>query len=210
EKLPQPGGLRAQLGLSDATPLILFLGRISFIKGLDLLVNAFAGLPEAQRDAHLVIAGPDDDDGCAAAVAEIVAQLQIGKRVTLMGPFYGNDRLQAFVDADICVLPSRYESFGNVAAESIACGTPALVTDQCGIAPLVKDRAALVVSADVEGLTNGLERLLEDDLLLAELRAGCASVAQGLSWHEPVETMERLYEKLSFEFPVSGLALVGR
>ncbi|MGH9874678.1 MAG: glycosyltransferase, partial [Pyrinomonadaceae bacterium] len=48
EKLPQPGGLRAQLGLSDATPLILFLGRISFIKGLDLLVNAFAGLPEAQ------------------------------------------------------------------------------------------------------------------------------------------------------------------
>ena len=210
ENLPARGSLRARLTLSDTAPLVLFLGRISFIKGLDLLVEAFARLPEAQRGVRLVIAGPDDDDGCAAAIAESIAKLQIGERVAVIGPLYGNERLQAFVDADVLVLPSRYESFGNVAAEAIACGTPALVTDQCGIAPLIKDRAALEVSADVDGLKNGLARLLEDGSLLADLRAGCAGVAQGLSWDEPVETMERLYEKLRFDSQVSSLTQAGR
>ena len=196
EKLPPRGSLRARLKLSDTTPLILFLGRISFIKGLDLLVEAFARLPEALHGAHLAIAGPDDADGCTEVIAQSVAQLQIGERVTMIGPLYGNGRLQAFVDADVLVLPSRYESFGNVAAESIACGTPALVTDQCGIAPLVKDRAGLVVAADVEGLKNGMARLLSDDALLAGLRSGCAAVAQGLSWDEPVAAMESLYASM--------------
>lgn len=199
EKLPARGDLRDRLKLSDTTPLILFLGRISFIKGIDLLVEAFAG-----RDAHLVIAGPDDLDGCAQAIAKSVARLQIDNQVTVMGPLYGDERLQAFVDAEFFVLPSRYESFGNVAAEAIACGTPALVTDQCGIAPLLDGRAGLVVPADVEGLHRGIARLLGDKELLGTLRSRCAEVAQSLSWDEPVETMERLYTTLTGSTVIAG------
>jgi glycosyltransferase involved in cell wall biosynthesis len=205
ETLPQRGSFRAQRNIEAATPLIVFVGRLSFIKGLDLLVRAFAQLENqahsttSGRDARgpsLVIAGPNDDDGCAAEVQRLVDEFQLGDRVTLTGPLYAQEKLEAFVDADWVVLPSRYESFGNVAAEAVACGTPVLVTDQCGIAPLIDGRAGLVVPCDVDGLRNGLQRLLDDKSLLEQLREGCDSVARSLSWNEPVETMERIYESL--------------
>jgi len=199
QTLPAGGAFRARHKLDDSTPLILFLGRISFIKGLDLLIKAFAEVSQIHPQARLVIAGPDDADGCAEAIRKAVAEFQLGDRVILSGPLYGNERLEAFVDADIFVLPSRYESFGNVAAESIACGTPTLVTDECGIAPLIDGSAGLVVPCDVDGLRKGMKRLLEDEDLLAQLRSGCAEVAKNLSWEEPVGAMEALYHSLVSE-----------
>jgi glycosyltransferase involved in cell wall biosynthesis len=196
QTLPAAGTFRGKHNLDDKTPLLLFLGRISFIKGLDQLVNAFAQVVRVHPDARLVIAGPDDADGCTEAIRKTVAEFELGNRVILSGPLYGDERLQAFVDADVFVLPSRYESFGNVAAESIACGTPVLVTDRCGIAPLIDGSAALVVPCEVDGLRAGMERLLENDGLRSRLRAGCSQVARKLSWDEPVEQTERLYRSL--------------
>jgi len=193
QTLPVPGAFRARLAISDQTPLLLFLGRLSFIKGLDHLVKAFARL---ESEGHLVIAGPDDRDGCAQTVRALIAEFHLGDRVTLAGPIYGDAKLEALVDADLFVLPSRYESFGNAAAEAIACGTPVLITDRCGIAPLVDGKAGLAVPYDVAALHKGIERLLRDEALAAELRAGCAEVAHGLSWEEPVAAMEKLYSRL--------------
>jgi glycosyltransferase involved in cell wall biosynthesis len=189
ENLPKRSGLRSKLEIDEETPLILFLGRVSFIKGLDQLVKAFAGL---DSQANLIIAGPDDHDGCAQTIRVLIKELKIGERVRLVGPLYGKEKLEALVDACFLVLPSRYESFGNAAAESIACGTPALVTDRCGIAPLVKN-AGLVVSCDFAALQDGMKRLLEDLQLSSRLRKGCAEVAKHLSWDEPVTEMEQLY-----------------
>ncbi len=190
ESLPAPGAFRARLGLSEQTPLVLFLGRLSFIKGLDHLVKAFARLEDGE---HLVIAGPDDLDGCAHTVRALIREFGLQDRVTLPGPIYGPAKLQALVDANLLVLPSRYESFGNAAAESIACGTPVLVTDRCGIAPIVDGKAGLVVPYDVADLHKGMRRMIADDRLATELRAGCAAVAESLSWAEPVDEMEQLY-----------------
>ena len=201
ETLPQGGSFRAQRNIEAVTPLIVFVGRLSFIKGLDLLVKAFA---QIESDAHLIIAGPDDDDGCAAEVRRLIDEFQLADRVTLTGPLYAQEKLEAFVDADWVVLPSRYESFGNVAAEAIACGTPVLVTDQCGIAPLLDGRAGLVVPCDVDGLRNGMQRMIDDKNLLEQLRQGCESVARSLSWDEPVETMERIYESLLEPKTIAG------
>ena len=205
--LPAPGAFRARFALGDKTPLLLFLGRLSFIKGLDHLVKAFARL---ETDAHLVIAGPDDLDGCAQTVRALIQEFQLGERVTLTGPIYGREKLQALVDADLFVLPSRYESFGNAAAEAIACGTPVLVTDRCGIAALIDGKAGLVVPYDVDALHKGMNRLIEDESLSAQLRAACAGMAESLSWEEPVGEMERLYKSLqsartSLQSPVSSL-----
>jgi len=185
EDLPERGAFRDRLDIGDG-PLVLFLGRISFVKGLDLLVEAFAGVGES---ASLAIVGPDDRDGCLEAIRRGAVE-----RVTLPGPLYGKEKLEALVDADLLVLPSRYESFGNAAAEAIACGTPVLVTDQCGIAPLVKDRVGLVVPCTVEGIRHGLTRLLHVDSLRQVLRARCPGVARELSWDEPVATMEDIYK----------------
>lgn len=187
--LPKRGAFRAKVGIGKDQILILFLGRISFIKGLDLLVQAFAGT----GDARLVIAGPDDDDGCMQRVRNLIDEQELRDRVIISAPLYGTKKLQAFVDADVFVLPSRYESFGNAAAESIACGTPALVTKECGIAPLIEGRAGLVAPCTTEGLRDAINRLLGDPALLSRLRSGCADVARGFSWDEPVETMEAVY-----------------
>jgi glycosyltransferase involved in cell wall biosynthesis len=205
QSLPVRGALRAKLGIAEHERLVLFLGRLSFIKGLDVLVHAFAAFAETHHDARLVIAGPDDEDGCREEILGLVDKLKLGRSVSFPGPLYGDEKLQALADADLFVLPSQYESFGNAAAEAIACGLPVLVTDGCGIAPLLDGRAGLVVPCSVAGLCAGLERLLSrhpttNGSLLVELRAGTAGVGRELSWDEPVAEMERIYERLSDEF----------
>ncbi len=193
ESLPPRGAFRARLGIEETTPFFLFLGRLSFIKGLDHLVKAFARF---EGDEHLIIAGPDDHDGCSHTVRALIAEFGLGARVRLAGPLYGVEKLEALVDADVFVLPSRYESFGNAAAESIACGIPALVTDRCGLAPLISGKAGLVVPYDVAALHKGMRRMIEDKEFREEIRAGCATVARSLSWEKPVDEMEGLYRSL--------------
>ncbi len=184
------GGFRREIGLDSRVPLVLYLGRLSRIKGLDLLVEAFSGLPAL---ATLAIVGPDDGDGCVRDLERLRARLGLDGRVRLLGPRFGADKYAVFADADVFVLPSRSESFGNAAAEAVACGVPVVVTDRCGIAPLVRDRAGLVVPCEVQELRSALTRLIADQDLRDRLRAGAAEVRRELSWNEPVAQMERLY-----------------
>jgi glycosyltransferase involved in cell wall biosynthesis len=196
QSLPVRGPFRSKLGLGENGRLVLFLGRLSFIKSLDVLVRAFGEVAKVHSEARLVIAGPDDGDGCREEILRLVKELKLEHSVILPGPLYGDQKLQALADADLFVLPSQYESFGNAAAEAVACGVPVLVTTGCGIAPLIEGRAGLVVDCSVEGLASGMNRLLGDNAVLADLQAGCGEVAQGLSWAEPVEQMEQIYASL--------------
>lgn len=193
QDLPRKGALRARFNIEETAPLFLFLGRLSFIKGLDLLVEAFA---QINTNARLIIVGPDDRDGCLENIRHSIAELNIEDRVILPGPLFGREKIEALVDADVFILPSRHESFGNAAAEAIACGTPVLVTDKCGIAAIVDGRAGIVVACEVKSMREGLARLLADMTLLGQLKEGCNELAQGLSWDEPVRAMECLYELL--------------
>ncbi|MGH9907127.1 MAG: glycosyltransferase, partial [Pyrinomonadaceae bacterium] len=160
---------------------------------LDILLQAFS---RVQTKAKLVIAGPDDRDGCLPTLRRLIRDFKLGEKVILSGPLYSHEKLAAFVDADFSVYPSRYESFGISAAESIACGTPVLVTDKCGIAPLVDGVAGVVTPDNVEGIAAGMNLILRDTSLLGRLRKGCASVARDLSWDEPARETERLYLSL--------------
>ena len=103
----------------------------------------------------------------------------------------------AYRDADVFVLPSQNENFGNSAAEAVAAGTPVIVTEQCGIAPLLADEAGLVVGHDQAALSTALERILIEPGLGSRLAAGCANVTLRLGWDEPVEDMEKLYATLA-------------
>lgn len=208
-EMPSKGAFRARLGIRESQSLVLFLGRLSFIKGLDLLVEAFA---QINSEARLVIVGPDDGDGCLERIRSLITALKIGERVVLTGPLFGKEKLEALVDADFFVLPSRHESFGNAAAEAIACGTPVLVTRECGIAPLVDGRAGRVVACEVESLRDGLARLLGDHTLLTRLKEGCDDLARSLSWDEPVGMMENLYASMisRADFPAKVSVAAGR
>src|SRR6202166_1133048 len=106
-------------------------------------------------------------------------------KVLFTGPLSGDAKWAAYRDADVFVLPSQNENFGNTAGEAVATGTPVVVTDKCGIAPLLADVAGLVVEHDATALARALERVLWEPGLQEKLSAGCRRVAAQLDWDEP-------------------------
>jgi glycosyltransferase involved in cell wall biosynthesis len=145
------------------------------------------------------MAGPEEGDGLRQRLETIASQMGLKERVLFTGPLYGEAKWAAYRDADVFVLPSQNENFGNTAAEAVACGTPVLVTDRCGIAPIVDQRAGLVVPHNCAALEGGLARILDDAELAARLRGGCRDVANSLTWAEPLAQMEVMYKELISE-----------
>jgi glycosyltransferase involved in cell wall biosynthesis len=194
---PAPGAFRDRLGIPREAKLVLFLGRLSTKKSPDLLLSAFAKMPErlGGNTLHLVFSGPDEG-GVRETLERASAQLSVTSRVHFAGAVFGENKWGAYRDADVFVLPSQNENFGNTAAEAVVSGTPVVVTQQCGIAPLLKDRAGLVVRHDADELASALTRVLTDDQLNENLRAGCPVVTAELGWDAPVSQMETLYGRI--------------
>jgi glycosyltransferase involved in cell wall biosynthesis len=193
KKLPPFGAFRKRVGIPDDQRLILFLGRVIPRKGADLLIEA---LPQIGGDkTMLVIAGPEGESGYMAFLRDKARTLGIDHRVLFPGPLYEEMQKEAYVDATVFALPSRYENFGNAAAEAIACGTPAVVSDRCGIAPLIDQRAGLVTSYDAGAVARTLKELLNNSELYHRLKAGCSQVAEEISWDRLMAGMQDSYQE---------------
>jgi glycosyltransferase involved in cell wall biosynthesis len=123
--------------------------------------------------------------------------LGISAQVQIRGAAFGEQKWSAYRDADVFVLPSQNENFGNTAGEAVAAGTPVIVTEKCGVAPLLADVAGLVVAHDATAIAQALARVLWEPGLHARLTAGCGKVAARLDWDEPAKEMESLYERLT-------------
>jgi len=197
ETLPPRGKFRAAAGIPENAKVVLYLGRLSEKKSPDVLLQAFAALSKVERDAEmrLVFAGPDEG-GMKEKLQQMAGELGISERVQIHGAAYGEQKWCAYKDADVFVLPSQNENFGNTAGEAVAAGTPVVVTDKCGIAPLLADVAGLVVAHDAEAMARALARVLWEPGLHARLTAGCRKAAARLDWDEPAQEMEKLYEQL--------------
>jgi glycosyltransferase involved in cell wall biosynthesis len=127
------GLFRQRFGLGTGL-LVLFLGKITPRKRLDVLVRAFARL--GQADARLVLAG--NDMGGAASARSLAQSLGVGSRTVFTGLLKGRDRLEALADAEVLVYPSQDEIFGLVPVEALLCGTPVIVADDCGCGEVVQ------------------------------------------------------------------------
>jgi glycosyltransferase involved in cell wall biosynthesis len=197
---PERGRFRAAMGIPPEAKLLLFLGRLSEKKSPQLLLQAFAKIvaseTRGQAPVHVAFVGPDEA-GMLGKLKKTAASIAPAGRVHFSPALADTPKWQAYRDADIFVLPSQNENFGNTAAEAVAAGTPVIVTDQCGIAPLLACIAGLVVKHDEIALTNALQELLHDENLYARLQAGCATVFRGLSWNHPIEQMVNLYAALA-------------
>jgi glycosyltransferase involved in cell wall biosynthesis len=193
---PGPGTFRNKLGIPKEAAVVLFLGRLSAKKSPDLLLRAFVEVKKrlAAVPLRLVFAGPDDG-GMKAELRQLMTKLDAGREVLFAGPVFGQDKWAAYREADVFVLPSQNENFGNTAAEAVASGTPVIVTEQCGIAPLLANQAGLVVKHEAQELAEALARILADDKLRGHLQAGCAKVTLNLGWESPVREMEELYAR---------------
>ncbi len=190
-RAPDRGQLRRRLQLNCTDRLVVFLGRVAPIKHLELLIDAFATLEVPS--AHLVVAGPEPDRAYAARVRARAAAAANGSCIHFVGPVEGPARVEVFADAEVVVLPSRTESFGNVVAEAVSASVPVVVTDGCGVANDVRDRAGLVCRPLRQDLRDALRRLLTDRALYERLTAGCAGVWPTFTWQEPMDVMERIY-----------------
>jgi len=194
------GAFRRTLGIAEDAKLILFLGRLAEKKSPDLLLRAFALLQQGDvgKGSHLVFAGPDEG-GMQARLTQMAEQLGVARLVKFAGAIFGDAKWAAYRDADVFVLPSQNENFGNTAAESVAAGTPVVVTEQCGIAPLLAETAGLVVPHEAETLVVAIRRVLGEPSLRKRLAEGCRTATASLSWEGPVREMETLYNQLAIE-----------
>ena len=193
EQLPEPGIFRRKYNLAGDEKIILFLGRIDKTKGIDLLVKAFAKVLEKLSLVKLVIAGPDD--GYLTSLKKLIVDLRINNKVLFTGPLYGEDKLKAYVDADVYVLPSAYEIFGITVLEALACGTAVILTDRCGIADIIDGQGGFVVSYDEKQLSKSILRILSDEKMRQELgEKGKLLVCKKFNWKNIAEQAENIYK----------------
>ncbi len=192
-------GARRALGLGDH-PVLLFVGRIQPLKGLDVAVQALALLP--RRDAVLVVIGGasgPDGGGEVARVHRLVDQLGLGHRVRFVPPQPHHLLSSWYRAADVCLVPSRSESFGLVALEAAACGVPVVASAVGGLRTLVDHGTTglLVEGRDPAVFAGHVATLLADPVLAARMGRAAASRARGYTWPVAAARLRRLYADLS-------------
>ena len=191
--LPARGGFRQRYALGDA-PLVLFVGKITPRKGVDVLLRALKRLPV---NVQLVVAGnfmmPEQP------IRALAQSLCINERVRFVGLLSGSDKLAAFVDADVTAYPSRDEIFGLVPCESLMCGTAVVVCDDsgCGEWTAAAGGGILVRYGDDAALAAALRRLLQAP---AERQRHASSgrryIQEHLGWERVAQQTLALYDSV--------------
>jgi glycosyltransferase involved in cell wall biosynthesis len=196
-KLPSKGNFRRRIGLDFHSPLILFLGRINFKKGLDLLVPAFKSVSQKHADARIAFVGPDND-GYGADVRRWCREQCVHDKVFFIDHLGFEDVKEAYVDADLFVLPSYTENFGLTVVEAMACGTPVVISDQVNIwRDILASGAGLVVRLDIGELADAICLLLADKRSAEAMGArGRVSAQTDYAWPRIVEQLKQVYQEL--------------
>jgi D-inositol-3-phosphate glycosyltransferase len=191
---------RAALGFGSG-PLLLYVGRIAPIKGLHTLLDAIARLRAAGRPFELLIVGGDTDervDGHEADLRRRLDTLGLGDTVRFVGA-QPQERLRAYyVATDATVLPSYYESFGMVALEAMACGSPVIGSRVGGLATTVRDGVTgfLVPDGDAAALAERLDAVMADADLRFRLGREGVQWAARHRWPCVAEAVCREYARL--------------
>jgi glycosyltransferase involved in cell wall biosynthesis len=186
---------KSSQGRVNGKRIALFLGRIYPVKGLPMLVRAWA----MQRPAgwELRIVGPDEA-GHQAEVERLVAASGLGHLITFLGPLEGEAKKRALLDADLFVLPTYSENFGMAVAEALAHGLPVLTTKGAPWPMLEKHRCGWWVDTTVDGIALGLRvaTSLDSEALGAMGENGRKLVSSEFGWPGVAKQFMALYEDL--------------
>lgn len=191
--LPSPGGFRKRYGIVGKR-VIMSLGRINYIKGLDFLVESFYELSRSRQDVILAVVGPDD--GYLRKLESLVAKLNLGDRVLFPGFLGGQDKLAALVDADVVIQPSRYEQAAWAPIEAVLCGTPVIVSRNTGSGEDVSrmDAGYLVTYGDKEQMVQTIQTILAEPAKARNrTKRAREFISKNLRFSNRVEEYERLY-----------------
>jgi D-inositol-3-phosphate glycosyltransferase len=203
---PRPGheietrvAARRRLGLPDTGNVIAFVGRIQPLKAPDVLLRAAALLRARPLDLTLVVCGGPSGSGLDSptALAELATSLGIADAVRFLPPLSRDDLPSLFRAADLVGVPSHSESFGLVALEAQACGTPVVAAAVGGLVTAVRDgrSGALVRGHDPADWAAVIGRLLDEPGRRAELARGAVEHARGFSWDRTAERLMAVYRE---------------
>lgn len=193
---------RRALALPQHGPMLLFVGRIQPLKRADVAVRALAELASAHPDAFLVVvggpSGPAGEDELAGLHA-LVDELGLHDRVRFVAPQPHELLSTWYRAADVCLVPSRSESFGLVALEAAACGTPVVAAAVGGLTTLVEDgfTGYLVEDQDPRSYAERAARILGDPGLARAMGARASLRARGYTWSVAAARLRRLYADLT-------------
>lgn len=196
--LPKKDTFRSKYKIPAEEKIVLFLGRLHKIKGIDVLIDAYAELVREHSAVTFVIAGPDDN--YASELHQQIQRRNFGEKEPLFtGPLYGQDKLAAYVDADVYVLPSRYETFPFTVLEAWACGTPVIVSSGCLISDII-GRAGYISECNPTDLKKAIVKIINDDDERDRIgEIGRAIVHSELRYSSVIESVESLYNHLAHE-----------
>lgn len=191
--LPEKGSFKTKYQINEHDRIILFLGRIHPIKGIDLLIHAFNDLLSVLYNVKLVIVGPDD--GYLPYLKKLISGYNIEDKIIFTGPLYNRDKLAAFIDADVYVLPSYYETFPMTVLEACACGTPVIITDRCGIAEIVEHNIGYVVKCNKNQLKDKIYEILNDEEVRIMFKENALiTIRKRFNLQICIKSLEKMYE----------------
>jgi len=195
-ELPPPGLFRQKYNIKEKH-IVMFLGRIHWIKGLDFLVESFYELTKSRNDVILVIVG--NDDGYRSTLENRIGELNLSDKVLFTGFLGGADKLSALVDADVMVQTSVYEQGAWAPFEAVLCGTPIVVSSNSGAGEDVKkiDAGYLVEYGNKSELRETMQYVL-DNPTEAGRKAQKAKeyIESNRSFAKEVEEYEKLYAEV--------------
>ncbi len=191
------GAFRVAQPETQGKKIILFLGRLNFKKGLDLLAKAFGQIGRRREDVQLILAGPDGD-GYGAQIRQWLKAERVLGQTTFTGMLLGSQKMSAFRDADVFVLPSYTENFGIAVVEAMASGLPVVISNKINIwREVAEARAGLVVNCDVQEISSALLTLLVDPMRGKEMgKRGRRLVEKRFTWETVGEQMVQVYRQI--------------
>lgn len=191
------GRFRAAHLAGHEGPIVLFLGRLSFKKGIDILIDSFARVSARHRDALLVIAGPDDED-LEPELWRRAEAAGISRSVVFTGLLQGEDRLDALSAAAVWALSSHTENFGVAVIEALASGLPVVISPAVNVAPDIRTAGAGVVAElDARSFADAIAGLLDDEARAADLSRRAREFARGYDWAAVAPRFARMYRELA-------------
>jgi glycosyltransferase involved in cell wall biosynthesis len=201
-QLPEPGKFKAKFLSGWEGQLVLYLGRLNFKKGLDLLVEGFAQVAQQRDDIKLVLVGQYDPPSFAKELEQQIKTYHLETKVVFTGPLFGDDKLAAFADATVWVLPSYTENFGVTVVEAMAAGIPIIISNQVALYHEVQAaKAGLIIACEATQVSTALMRLLSDPLQCAMMgKNGKALVSDWFSLEQLGPRLEKAYQQLIAEY----------
>ena len=196
DDLPDPGGFDELYPQVRGKFMVLFLGRLNKIKGLDILIDGFGRAAQHRDDLHLVIAGPDG--GYESAARDIVSAASFETKISFLGPVYEDLKLLTLSRADLFALTSYGEGFSVAVLEALGASLPVIISTQCHLPVVATAEAGYEIGLDPGEFADALTSAAGNTSLLVQMGTNARRLAtEQYSWETVGASFRDLYRRVT-------------